>query len=64
MTYLKGFYGKIQGRAAIELNLGFLKVFFTLFRVLFVLWLARSLAKIRGETQPFVSMFLTIIYWF
>ena len=44
-----------------------LKVFYkkkTVSRVLFVLWLGRSLAKARGETQPFISMFLTIILWF
>jgi len=29
-----------------------------------VLWLARSLAKARGEAQPFINMFLTIILWF
>ena len=29
-----------------------------------MLWLARSLAKARVETQPFIGMFLTIIYWF
>ena len=29
-----------------------------------MLWLARSLAKAKGETQPFIGMFLTIIYWF
>ena len=29
-----------------------------------MLWLARNLAKARGETQPFIGMFLTIIYWF
>ena len=64
MTYLKGFYGKIQGRAAVELNLGFLKVCFTLFRVLFVLWLVKNLVKVKGETQLFIGMFLTIILWF
>ena len=64
MTYLKGLYGKIQGRAAVELNLGFLKVFFTIFRVLFVLWLSRTLVKAMGETQTFIGMFLTIILWF
>ena len=55
---------KIEGRVAIEHNLGFLKSFFTIFRVLFMLWLARSLAKIRGKTQLFIGKFLTIIYWF
>ena len=39
----------------------FSKSLFIVFRVLFVLWLARSLAKARGETQPFIGIFLTII---
>ena len=26
-----------------------------------MLWLARSLAKVRGETQPFIGIFLKII---
>ena len=29
-----------------------------------MLWLDRSLAKARGETQPFIGMFSTIILWF
>ena len=29
-----------------------------------MLWLAKGLAKARGETQPFIGMSLTIIYWF
>ena len=45
-------------------NLGFLKVSLQFLEFLFVLWLARILAKARGETQPFIGMFLTIIYWF
>ena len=64
MTYLKALQGKIQRGASVEYNLGFCQSFFTVFRVLFVLWLARSLVKVRGETQLFIVMFLTIIYWF
>ena len=61
MSYLKALYGKIQRRAAVEHNLGFLKVSLQ-FLEFYVLSLARSLAKSRGEIQPFIGMFLTIIY--
>ena len=64
MTYLKVLYGKIKERAPVEHNLGFLKVSLQFLEFLFVLWLARILAKARGETQLFIGMFLTIIYWF
>ena len=64
LDLFKGSLGQNSEGAAIEHNLGFLNFFLMVFRVLFVLWLARSLAKARGETQLFLGMFLTIILWF
>ena len=62
LDLFKGSLGQNSEGAAIEHNLGFLNFFLMVFRVLFVLWLTRSLAKVRGKTQPFIGMFLTIIY--
>ena len=67
LDLFKDSLGQNSGGASVESNLGFFFFFlsfFTVFRVLFVLWLARSLAKARDETQWFIGMFLTIILWF
>ena len=52
LDLFKGFLGKNSlgaggWGAAVEHNLGFLKA---VFRVLYVLWLAKSLSKAMGET--------------